>query len=430
MLFAFFSCKKETSQAGTKPNAQAAIFPTTEKAKQQVAIIKEVSTILKEVYQDQKAVYEVDATIYSGYYADERVLLKDLLFPEFSSIYQKEEFKKFKAPVGLFKSRFLTAFSKGNYPNLQKAFNLSGSSSLRTNAAPTDTTLEIFSNSNGVSIYFPYSENFGSKFSPEYFDNINADPQGPKATIVAADREADEAPGSQPYICGTRDNQSICFRNVTVNDAYAEMYATHTVGVGADIARTSQTNQTSNVYLVFIGEVRCTNQYDHLISLNNGGGSEIVFSRGDGYLSYSANGQINISQDAVPIYFKRKDIRKGNWKAVNEIWDSNWEVNNFNQVLGIYEEDTEGSTTIGGSLTTTVQVTPPSTTGGPGATATRTLNYSYTFQTKDPVIRQLNWNRESFYQYNRGTLANNCSTRNGWTVYDCNASVSYTMPEQ
>jgi hypothetical protein len=46
------------------------------------------------------------------------------------------------------------------------------------------------------------------------------------------------------------------------------------------------------------------------------------------------------------------------------------------------------------------------------------------------IIRQLGWNRESFYLYNRGGLANGCGTRDGFTVYDCNSDVVYTMPEQ
>lgn len=47
---------------------------------------------------------------------------------------------------------------------------------------------------------------------------------------------------------------------------------------------------------------------------------------------------------------------------------------------------------------------------------------------EDDIIRQLDWDWSSFFTYNRGTLNNGCSTRNGWTVYDCNTNVMYTMP--
>ena len=73
----FLSCRKNLNQ----DDDPSAIFPTTEEEKNQVALIKEVASILETVYQDPYAYYEVNTTIYSEYYDDERVLLKDLLFP-------------------------------------------------------------------------------------------------------------------------------------------------------------------------------------------------------------------------------------------------------------------------------------------------------------------------------------------------------------
>lgn len=42
----------------------------------------------------------------------------------------------------------------------------------------------------------------------------------------------------------------------------------------------------------------------------------------------------------------------------------------------------------------------------------------------------MNWNRESFFLYNHGGLNNGCGTKDGWTIYDCNQTVRYTMPTQ
>ena len=53
-----------------------------------------------------RALYEVNATIFSEYYEDERVLLKDLLYHEFSPIYKSQKFKDYQSEVGLFKRRF------------------------------------------------------------------------------------------------------------------------------------------------------------------------------------------------------------------------------------------------------------------------------------------------------------------------------------
>lgn len=176
--------------------------------------------------------------------------------------------------------------------------------------------------------------------------------------------------------------------------------------------------------LFLIGKAKCIEQYDRLISFtSNGGGSEIYFIRGDAYLTQDPNGQITSPQTSVPVYFKRKEIRAKVWKTIDEIWDSNWEIDNKEQVFGIYEEDTQGSATMSGSVKTTVK--DPS-----GNNVEATVGFSITVKTQDVIIRQLAWNRESFYMYNQGGLNNGCGTISGWTVYGCNTGVSYIMPTQ
>lgn len=125
----------------------------------------------------------------------------------------------------------------------------------------------------------------------------------------------------------------------------------------------------------------------------------------------------------ISVDLKRKDIRKGNWKSVYSIWDANWEIDNKEQVFGIYEEDNESSQTFNVSIKTTVK-------DAQGNQVEQTVGFSVTVKSKEPIIRQLGWNRESFFLNNRGGLINNCGTRNGWTVYDCNLDVQYTMPQQ
>lgn len=217
-------------------------------------INKDVADILKYVYQDWKAHYEVNAAIYSEYYADETVLLRDLLSPEISPLYKLESFKKYKSPEGVFKRRFFEALGKGDYPVLKEAMSLNKASNTIDNrlttaqargevlavAAPIDTAMEIYSNSRGTNIYFPYSENFGSNFTPTYFDNVNTDPWGNLATIIPTDREANSAPAPEPYRYKTTPLSGgivweIRYKAVTADDAYAEVHPTHIVGSGASM---------------------------------------------------------------------------------------------------------------------------------------------------------------------------------------------------
>jgi hypothetical protein len=433
IVILLYSCQKEIQHATPKSETTISLSQVQQ---DQIALTKEVTDLLKNVYQDPKALYEVCAAIYSGYYKDERVLLKDLLFPETSPIYKSEEFKNRKAEPGVFKNVFWEFYQKGDYPYLKEALkpkSKRGNENLlsiesNTAAFPTDTSMEIFSNSNGVSIYFPYSENFGSSFTPSYFDNINKSVYGPLATLVNADRESDSGLGSEPYIVERREYSGpvfyyIFYRTVTVDDTYAEQKPTHIVGVSAEPAKIQSVMDIQGK-LVFIGDVKCTKQYDRLISFTgNGGGSELRFIRGDGYLKQNDNGQITSPENTISVNLTRKNIRKEQWKKVYSIWDSNWEQDNKEQVFGIYEEDNEGSKTFNGSIQTTLKFGDNSTQIGP-------IGFSMTVKSNDPIIRQLNWNRESFFQFNRGGLNNGCGVKDGWTIYDCNTSVMYTMPEQ
>lgn len=423
LTFALVACKKEIQIP--PPDDASVVFPENDKDKKQVSVIKEVADILKSVYKNPKAYYEVNATIYSGHYADERVLLKDLLFPETSSLYKSEKFKSFKAPVGEFKKEFIDKLNKGNYPNLIEAFGPSTSEAYRmATIIPTDTAREIFSNSNGVSIYFPYSENFGSNFSTSYFDNINTDPFGDFATIVSADREADAAPGQEPYRKKSYDDNgdivwSVEFNTVTVNDDYADLHPTHIVGVGAEPTKVMQDPPppSTSINRVFLGWSRINNkrQYDRLISFTgNGGGSEIKVCRISGYLQFQNQQVTNFTGDQFEVSFRRREINNGTWKRVYGVWDPDWVVGNTEQIMAVYEEDTEGTGTFTGSLSTTVKV-------DTNTTATASVGFSVTVKTQDELLLQSKYSRASYFgaaKSDQGWGFQLCDTRKGSCRYD------------
>ncbi|MGN6434881.1 MAG: hypothetical protein ACTHMM_00050 [Agriterribacter sp.] len=175
----------------------------------------------------------------------------------------------------------------------------------------------------------------------------------------------------------------------------------------------------------------CTSQYDKFLSLSklNGGGPDLRFTRGDGYLQ-RINGQVTNSSGDLPVDLKRKDVRKSRWKRVYAVWDTNWEEANLNQMFGIWEEDKSGSQTYSGTVSTTLNNSTTGTGTTTGNTTVNSIGYSYTVTSKDPIIRQLSWNRASFFQYNHGGLINGCGTKDGWQIYDCSQTVRYTMPAQ
>lgn len=418
-----------------------AIFPITQQDKQRVTVIKEVTDILKQVYSKPKAVQEVVATIRTEYYVDERVLLKDLLTPEESPVYQTEKFRTSGVEKGVFKTAFFEAYAKGNYPNLRAALK-PANGNYRTAEQGIDTTHEIWTNSNGVSIYFPYSEDFPG-FNPNSSTNNTVD--GDLITLVAADREADSGPGDEPYYCspdGTVTGITVCYRPVTVDDAYAEARATNIVGVGAHPVRIMRDPPppSANVNRVFVGWVRLSKQYDKFISFDsrNGGGSELKIGRISGYLQFQNQQVTNFAGDQIAKDIKRRDINRKNWMRVYAVWDEDWVSANLEQIYVIYEEDAEGTEAFTGSLNTTVRV-------DSSTTATGTIGYSVNYKSQDDLILQSKYSRSGYFgaaKTNQGCGFQMCDGKTGycrydtdflpsgqyWPVYNCGANVSFTWP--
>ncbi len=306
-----FSCQKEINPISTTQD-KSVIFPQSPKEIEQVALNKEVAKILETVYQDRKALVEVCNAINSGYYADETILLKDLLFPEISPVYKTQSFIDSKAPQGLFKDLFLQTLDKGDYPILKNKLDYNNHNALGSTpsnlpiASATllvgDTAKEIFSRTNGVNIYFPYSENFPILLDQSILDNPNIDSRD--VTIVAADRDADSGPGKAPVWCNGKPGSNICLTPVTIDDAYAELKPTHIVGVGAEPSPPPPPPPpVPNINRVFHGWSTLTQQLDKFISFTgNGGGSEMKIARISGYLQYQNLQVINFTGDMYPLH--------------------------------------------------------------------------------------------------------------------------------
>jgi hypothetical protein len=399
-----YSCKKELQESRT--NFEAARFPAKQEDVNRVKVVKELASMLKNIYQDREAYYEVNVAIFTGYYSDERVLLKDLLTPETSPVYKTKHFMQSRAKSGSFKKRFYEELSKGEYPNLKAALGYSQLSRVDgiTYAPPTNIAMEVFSNSTGVCIYFPYSENWASNYTTSYFDNINSDPFGNLATIVATDREAQSAPGDEPFrVRGGATKEEtywyIDYRQVTVDDDYADVKATHIVGMGAHPSEAIPTDTTpppgDPIYRVYHGWSRLTDQKDKLISFNsqNGGGSEVKVCRISGYLKIQNQQVSDFAGDQFTVEYTRKQIKHKHWKRIYGVWDPHWHTGNLEQVYAVYEEDSEGEETFSGSLNTTVSSVFDSTTTFQG-----NLSYSIKVKTQDEIITQRKQDRYSYFR--------------------------------
>lgn len=184
---------------------------------------------------------------------------------------------------------------------------------------------------------------------------------------------------------------------------------------------------------VFIGHIRCTKQYDALISFTgNGGGSELQFTRTDSRenlegLPNDSNVDVYEFTERFEIYKSRYAIYKKRERWYSVAWDFNWECADpkHEQLLLIYEKDNtspidfdfsgiewEGQTY--GVVSLEVQV-----------------------RTKNEIIRT--WKRDASEFFVTNMLSDfGCGCRVGefsfsdrcWPRYDCGANVGYTMPHR
>jgi hypothetical protein len=424
-LIILVSCKKHLGDKPSVPVAPPVMVPRDSIT---AGINREIASVLEQVYRNDSAYAEVNASIRSEYYADERVLLKDLLYPESSELYNAENFRKFNSGAGIFKRIFEEVLMNGNYPLLKDALSKDKPSEVvpKTSVVAdyislNDPSAGIFSGETAVAIYFPYSANFSTL-------NLQVTAH---ATIVAADREANAAPGKEPYYCATGGN-GICYKEVTVDDNYADSLPTHIVENGArpKIFFTGIINGNTPAYRVYQGWAKLTRQMDALFSFTgNGGGSEIKVARLSGYLKIQSEQVTGFSGDVVTLDFSRSDIRNGRWKRVYSIWDANWPLDNTEQVYAVYEDDTKGTRTFSGSLNTTVTL--PGKLGKAGGE----VSYKIEAVTQDEIITQRKLDRESFFRQgmdNQGwgyfkDVNDFLGPDKDWPIYDGGAIWQYSM---
>lgn len=217
------------------------------------ALVKELAAILKLLYQDPRIVQEVNIAIYCGYYEGDRVLLKDLLDPAASELYQNGLFRKYKVDTGIFRRTFCRILERKQFPLLRE-----GLASLRTR---TEGNTAGISGSGGLveaslpsrnvhqrvgvqelAIHFPYPGNFSDMIKAGAGRNSPDCPQplpsqdGAAAmalipTIVYSTGEDHNAHSRKTV--GRGAGTAVCYTTVEVDDPYMKAHPTHIISVGA-----------------------------------------------------------------------------------------------------------------------------------------------------------------------------------------------------
>ncbi len=277
--------------------------------------IIEVTRVLRKIYKDRQVVEEVNAAIATGYYEDETVLLKDLLNPSTSPIYEFQSFKDRSVEKGFKPGSFKT--------NFEKELGISNS--------PYARTEDLYYYDNGVSIYFPYSEDTQYSTYP--------------VTVVQGTVESDRASAQHP-LCDDLNATTLayCNQTVMVNDDYASINPTHIVGNGGTLSNNTSSTSCSGSFKLHYGYIKFPYgyQYDKLISFTgDGGGSEMRF-----FVARTTQSNTTVTSSwglETEVYVTRKSIKNTNWISV---WSGvfayiggAWPANNTNLAFCVYEKD-------------------------------------------------------------------------------------------
>lgn len=450
-----FACKKDRNNIMVEKSLKVdekLVFrlPQTEDEKKLVVNLQKITEIVKDVYKDKEALQVVNAAIQSKIYSDQSILLKDLIYPNEGLLASSTKFKELKGKLNLQYTKFADLFwqsankmndtelsnflsslkPKDRLLSIDKNPGVSKSGQKVSNVPGAKSTYneETVSTIDDVSIYYPYAEQYINPFD-------NSGNYAPATSVMTATADADEGYGWQPVDNGYG---VITYNQVIINDDYAELNPTHIIGInGIYEMNPSYINELltfppgppivvpnlpRTVKQVYIGDVVCKNQYDALISFtNNGGGSEIRFTRSDGFLKV-ADGQVQADHFIIQgrPSIGRGDIRKKNWLDWTIMWDADWEVDNLEQNLAIYEEDNRNTLTASASVATKLKVGTSEITG--------TIGVSFNFKSDDDLIRQQNHKYVTFFPLNRGYAGE--PTRNGWLIYDVSSPVSFTLPDR
>jgi hypothetical protein len=398
------------------------------------AIMKEIAEVLEKVYENDTALMEVNAAILSGYYHDERILIKDLLVPQTSDLYRWEQFLKL-ADTGAFSKIFRDVLSKGNYPVLRsELIDFLRSEKYERgkrvgNSSRVAEYVGVLSEINPIAIYFPYSENFLSINAPESDRRFSLTR---KPTLVPSTHEGQSATGRSPFSC-TSSPTMTCYRDVVVNDDYAYASPTHIITVGASRKTEAPllVPPSEQTHRLYHGASRLTAQMDNLISFTgNGGGSEVKVCRVNGYLRRQDEQIDDFAGDVVTLHYTRGEIRKKQWKRAYTVWDPNWNYQDVEQIYAVYEEDTKGTRTIDGTLRTTLSIP------GKAGKLEGDIGFKIQMSTQDEVITQRKIDRKSYFRDGLNSqgwgflfdLYDFLPPARDWPIYDGGSIWQYTFP--
>ena len=394
--FFIMSCKEENDNQ---------FFFSTGQLSEEELIIKDkldnVAVIVCGILEDKsdcdEVKYGVDANIMYG--LDEELRFVDLLSPQKSKILDNS------SKNSSFSKRLALAFDEAK--------------------TKSDDTydLETFVLNDNVQIYWPYSENWDGTEMPTVTFNpllpIDENIGYKKVFLDNGDYRIDKIVVDEEYC--VNHPVWIINQNETdyddipsfVDDEYKKgdvIYLQQSFDTKSETL--SYLNDSSKIYEIQIGEVRCTKQYDIIWN----GGADLYFKMIGTRQTGEKFAEVDYNNGSLSAKLKRSDIRKKKWIQYYSAVNVDWSPNELENGFLLYENDGGNKEkSFDGNLTFQISKLKIS------------CEFSFPYGKRDEVIYQMIWDRCAFFSGNKGENDPNVTLNNNWRVYKA-GNVEWTMP--
>ncbi|MCB9034904.1 MAG: hypothetical protein H6553_13790 [Chitinophagales bacterium] len=390
-LLTFNACKKEEVLKQEPQTNLTAEQQHRAKINQEAALL--MAKIVKDLAVRQEIYQSVRAITSKHEWRDEAVYFKEILPNKWNTILDKPS----KIAEAIYNELGITA-----------------NANARTLATQTliDELVE-----NDVEFYFPYHEDYPTPetFAVTYQDEIKeeendgwkieGDDEEELAAILVNETLALQEP---VLVIGQFDNNRIAPIEI-----YEEVdpYDPNSGSTSGSGTTTSSTSTILDPMYVNLGRFKYTSDHEGFLM----GGPEFRF--------YIAKAPLNINNSNSTVNasnlqgrnFSRKD--KGKWFTLNYIWDHSWNILEFNQVFGIYEDDGGLKEWINLNINVEAEIA--------GIRIPFSVNIN--IGNKDDHVGHTTYDRIMFYNTNKLNSNLGNGTEQSWPIYNMNG-VQFTLP--
>ena len=383
---AFTACQKDNTGPENK-------ITDTQLTPQQVQLKKgmqQAAIVIAQIANNKDIQKEVQDLINRGMYNDDYIKFKDLFYPQSNP-------KLKSTTTTLFARTFKKVVNSGNYKHLKSS---------------DVSDLEKFLVDNNLVLYVPYPVS-------DYPENMRT----PTVTWNPLDNDSVGKGYAISKFKSTNSLETV----PTVNESYSESHPVYIINPamvdagdgsgesGSGDSGVGNGNGSATSYTIKLVDMRINEQLDAFYN----GASEIQFVFADGFVVDKDNRIVKDNPHISTVYkFKRRMIRKEQWKNINITLDPDWGQEETENYFGAVELDVLGTVTLNATVGVKYKI------GSNYVTASTSAKYS--FKSQNDFIGEREFTRDYFFASQTNLSLEGHGTYNGNVIRPNGSAMDFT----